>query len=131
MTHRSKAGNPVPRACACSAEGFACVGGYLLILISVSLLTMPMTERLWSWDRFMQGGEDFELGALLVLSFFCLALVLTRQCQQRVESSLSTWRVAVFGPVDHVVRGIGRVLGIYPEPASDPGTGRSEFPLQI
>lgn len=131
LTHRSKAGSPALYAHPGSGGGLAWIGRYLVILVFVLLLTMPMTERLWSWDRFTGGGEDFELGALLILSFLCLVLVLTRQCQQHVESSLSAWRVAVFGLVDRLVRGPGQVFDFYPETGSDPGSGRSEFPLQI
>ncbi len=34
----------------------------------------------------MYGGQDFELGALMVLTLLCLALVLPRQCKQYLRS---------------------------------------------
>jgi hypothetical protein len=58
----------------------------LLVLSAVSIVTMPLTQYLWSWDRFMRGGQDFELGALMVLTLLCLALVLPRLCKQSVQS---------------------------------------------
>jgi hypothetical protein len=58
----------------------------LLVLCAVSIVTMPLTQYLWSWDRFMHGGQDFELGALMVLTLLCLALVLPRLCKQSVQS---------------------------------------------
>jgi hypothetical protein len=105
-----------------------------LILIALSLVTMPITEHLWAWDRFLHGGQDFELGALLVLSFLCLVLVLSRQCQKRVESSLSTWCVAALQSINCVAPGIcltGQVSGLYPDPGTDPESVRRDFPLQI
>lgn len=104
------------------------------MLIAVSLVTMPITEHLWTWDRFLRGGEDFELSALLVLSVLCLVLVLTKQCQQRVQSSLTTGWVAALQFMKRVALGIGlagEVLVLAAAPGSDPATGRNGFPLQI
>jgi hypothetical protein len=134
LTHKSNASQTGLHAYACTADGFAWISRYLLILIALSLVTMPITEHLWAWDRFLHGGQDFELGALLVLSFLCLVLVLSRQCQKRVESSLSTWRVAAFQFINCVAPGIcltGQVSGLYPDPGTDPESGRRDFPLQI
>jgi len=134
LTHTSNATRPGLNACACTAHGFALISRYLLILIALSLVTMPITEHLWTWDRFLQGGQDFELGALLVLSLLCLVLVHTKQCQQRVESSFSRWWVVAFRFMNHVSPGVcraGEAPVFYPEPGSDPGTHRSDFPLQI
>ncbi len=119
---------------ACTAQGFAWISRYLLILIALSLVTMPITEHIWTWDHFLQGGQDFEFGALLVLSIFCLVLVLSRQCQQWVESSLSTWCLASLEFVDHALPPIclaGDVTVFYTEPGTDPGAPTQDFPLQI
>lgn len=34
----------------------------------------------------MRGGQDFELGGLMVLTLLCLALVLPRHCKQYVQA---------------------------------------------
>lgn len=134
LTHKANASRPSLNGCACTAGGFAWISRYLLILIALSLITMPITEHIWAWDGFLQGGQDFELGALLVLSFLSLVLVLSKQCQRWVESSLSTWCVAVSQFMNSLAPGIclaGEVSAFNPEPGTDPRTGRSDFPLQI
>ena len=134
LIRKFNASRPGLNACACTARGFARISRYLLILIALSLITMPITEHIWAWDRFLQGGQDFELGALLVLSFLCLVLVLSKQCQRWVESSLSTWCVAASHFMNSLAQGIclaGEISVFNPEPGTNPGTGRSEFPLQI
>src|SRR5947208_506603 len=40
------------RVCTCISFG-------LLMLIAVSLLTSPFTQGVWTWDRFLHGGQDF------------------------------------------------------------------------
>lgn len=119
---------------ACTAQGFARISRYLLILIAMSLVTMPITEHIWTWDHFLQGGQDFELGALLVLSIFCLVLLLSRQCQQWVDLSLSTWCLASLEFVNHALPPIclaGEVSVFYSGTRGDPGTLTQDFPLQI
>ena len=133
MSQEFNANRPSLGACACTARGFAWISRYLLILIALSLITMPITEHVWAWDRFLRGGQDFELGVLLVLSFLCLVLVVSKQCQRWV-SSLATWCVAASQLMDSLAPGIGPAVEVStfnPDPAVDPGTGRSDFPLQI
>ena len=50
----------------------------LLILTAISLITMPVTQHLWTWDHFLHGGRDFELSTLMILSFLGLVLVLSK-----------------------------------------------------
>lgn len=68
------------------------IGRILLILSAVSLGTMPLTQRLWTWDRFLHGGQDFELGILAVLIFLSLILVLCRQSRQCLVLVFARWR---------------------------------------
>jgi len=53
---------------------------------------MPVTENLWTWDRFLQGGRDFEVGTITVLSILCLALVLSKNLKQCFDLLLSARR---------------------------------------
>jgi len=69
------------------------IGRALLILSAVSLSTMPLTQHLWTWDRFLHGGQDFELGALAILIFLSLVLVLSRNWRQRLDWVLAKWRL--------------------------------------
>jgi hypothetical protein len=74
-----------------------CVGtktGCLLLgLVAISLTTMPITQHLWTWDGFLHGGQDFETGAFLILSTFCLVLVLARSCKAILECLLTRLRI--------------------------------------
>lgn len=61
----------------------------LLTLIAISLTTMPITQGLWTWDGYLHGGQDFEIGAFLILSSFCLVLVVARSCESLLECRLT------------------------------------------
>src|SRR5579863_5428291 len=74
----------IPHASA--SRPLAWIACSLLVLCAISILTMPLTQYLWGWDRFMHGGQDFELGTLMVLTLLCLALVLPKLCKQCVQS---------------------------------------------
>lgn len=134
MRIKSKTSRFDLNTCACTARVLVCMGRYLLILSALSLLTMPMTERYWTWDHYFQTGRDFELGTLTVLMLLCLVLVLSRQRKQSVDSLLSLWRILAFRFTD----GAAPVICILHEPSvpalepiPDPGIGMCGFPLQI
>jgi hypothetical protein len=42
---------------------------------------MPFTQGLWSWDKFLHGGQDFELGLLIILTCLCLVLLRVQQSE--------------------------------------------------
>ena len=67
------------------------MGRILLALTAVLLITMPATQHLWSWDHFLHGGHDYELGTLMLLSLISLALVLPKHCKQYVDSLFASW----------------------------------------
>lgn len=56
----------------------------LLLLVAVELITMPVTQHLWSWDQFLHGGQDFELSLLMVVTFLCFLLLRTQHCRQNL-----------------------------------------------
>jgi hypothetical protein len=64
------------------AYGYARLGRFLLFLTSIVLITLPFTQHLWTWDRFLHGGQDFETCVLLIVTTLCLVLVMVRGCQQ-------------------------------------------------
>jgi hypothetical protein len=82
---------PNLNACSCTARSFALIGRILLFFTAISLCTMPFTQHLWTWDHFLHGGRDFELGMLMVLSLLSLMLVLAESCKQCLHALLSTW----------------------------------------
>jgi len=61
----------------------------LLTLVAVSLATMPVTQRLWTWDGFLHGGQDFETCLFLILVSLCLLVVLARACQSCIAPFLA------------------------------------------
>jgi hypothetical protein len=63
---------------------------------------MPVTEYLWSFDKFLRGGQDCEFGLLALAAIFCLILLLSHQ-RREVLSLLLSLRHALsslFKPVD-------------------------------
>jgi hypothetical protein len=48
----------------------------VLILTSLLILLMPVSEHLVHWDKFLQGGSDFEFGMLCLLLFAGLVLLI-------------------------------------------------------
>lgn len=134
MTPRLKMSRFDLHICACAARPLVWAGRYLLILSALSLFTMPITEHLWTWDRFLQTGRDFELGTLLVLMFLCLVLVLSKQRKEGIESFLSFSSILAFQYADR-----NRTATCLPfeasvfnrELGSDPRVGICGSPLQI
>lgn len=51
----------------------------LLLVVAIEMLTMPFTQGLWTWDKFLHGGQDFELGLLVIITCLCLLLLRTEQ----------------------------------------------------
>jgi hypothetical protein len=43
---------------------------------------MPITQGLWTWDKFLHGGHDFELGLLVIVTCLCLILLRTEQSKR-------------------------------------------------
>jgi hypothetical protein len=66
-------------------------GRLLLVLASVTLIALPITQQVWTWDRFLHGGQDFETTVLLILTSLCLVLVMAKGFRQGLELFLSLW----------------------------------------
>ncbi len=75
------------------------IARFLLMITAVSLITMPITQHLWTWDRFLRGGYDFEFGLLTILLAMCLFLLLARHFQNGILEFLDRLRLlAASGP---------------------------------
>lgn len=66
-----------------------CGSRLLLLLAAVEVITMPLTQHLWTWDGFLRGGRDFELGLLMIVTFLCFVLLRAQQSRQRLGSLLA------------------------------------------
>lgn len=87
------ANRPNLNAFASAAQWLATMGRFLLMLAAVSLITMPLTQRIWTWDHFLHGGQDFESGMLIIVAILCLAVLLSQLCKRRIDSFFAAWRL--------------------------------------
>ena len=69
-------------------KGWVRAGRSLVLLNIIVLILSSFTEHLWTWDRFLRGGQDFELSLLALLAFFCLILVLAQHFRRSVSELL-------------------------------------------
>lgn len=53
----------------------------LLLLAGIEVITMPLTQHLWTWDKFLHGGQDFELTMLMIVSCLCFVLLAAQRCR--------------------------------------------------
>ncbi|MGA8531287.1 MAG: hypothetical protein WB622_16335 [Acidobacteriaceae bacterium] len=64
----------------------------LLGLAFIELITMPITQHFWTWDHFLQGGQDFELGLFIIVTCLCLVLLRAQHCRQKIRHLLAFCR---------------------------------------
>jgi hypothetical protein len=101
-------------------------------LVAVSVLLSPLTQQLWTWDRFLHGGQDFETAAFLMLISFCLVGVLARCSRRCLEHIFTVLQTSVpAGSRRPGLAGVRAGLLLFARGAS--GTCRAAFnhPLQI
>lgn len=65
----------------------------LLGFAFIELLTMPITQQLWTWDHFLQGGQDFELGLFVIVTCLCLVLLRAQHCRQKIRHLIALGRL--------------------------------------
>jgi hypothetical protein len=71
------------------AQLCGCVSRVLLLVLAVELVTMPVTQHLWQWDKFLHGGHDFELSLLMTVTCLCFVLLQADHCRQYVAFLLA------------------------------------------
>lgn len=91
MNRTPRTRRPNLNAFTCAGRVLAAMGRFLLVLVTVSLVTMPVTQHFWTWDRFLHGGQDFESSVLMILMILCLALLLVQSCKRSFERLLARW----------------------------------------
>lgn len=135
MTHSLNPGRRNLNTFACGSWWLAAIGRVLLILAAVSLLTMPLTQRMWTWDRFLHGGRDFESSMLVILTTLCLAVLLLQVCKRHVDSLFAAWRLFAFpADDDGILSGIplpGASFVLHTEQAASSTIPVYSLPLQI
>lgn len=67
------------------------LGRLLLGLLAVFMPAMMWTERFLTWDKFLQGGQDLELGIVALVAFLCLILLLAQRSQQALHRRLAVY----------------------------------------
>jgi hypothetical protein len=101
----------------------------LLMLAAVVLIALPFTQQVWTWDRFLHGGQDFETTVLLILTSLCLVLVMARACRQVIKLLLTLWSkflvrcTAIFQP--------SRISATCVNRSAGPPGATYNLPLQI
>ena len=112
------------------------VGGRILILLTaVLLLVTPFTEYYCHFDKFLYGGQDFEIGLLSTIAILCLVLVLMQHGKQGVTFllALRRWLSFVFQPSDPAKQGslCGLIAATHAAPLPSPALGIYNLPIQI
>lgn len=82
------------------------LGQILILLTTLLVAVMPVTEYLWTFDKFLRGGQDCEFGLLALAAILCLVLVLSHQRRVVLTLILSLRRVlsSLFQPADPAAR---------------------------
>ena len=78
------------------SKGPIVIGRLLVGLTTLLLAVMPLTEHLWTWDKFLRGGPDVEFGLLGIASILCLVLVLSQHYKQVINLLLTMRRLIGF-----------------------------------
>jgi len=56
------------------------------VLVAIELITMPLTQYLWTWDHFLHGGRDFEMNLLMTVTFLCFGLLRAQHSGKHLKS---------------------------------------------
>ena len=113
-------------------QGPLAIGRLLLILAAISSLTMPLTQKIWTWDHFLHGGQDFESVTLAIVVILCFTVLLSQLCKRRIESFFAACRLLVSALSWRelaAVSLVGATVNSRLKPATGAAIGR--FPLRI
>jgi hypothetical protein len=116
-------------------EACAASGRVLLMLTALMIVVMPWTEYVWSFDNFLRGGQDFELGLLSLAALLCLVVVLLQHGREGVAFLLAIRRWLAFvsrNPESRSLRSLyGSVAAVYASPLPSPWLGMYNLPIQV
>lgn len=74
------------------------IGRALIGLLAFLMVAMLWTERFFTWDKFLQGGQDLELSLVALVVFLCLILLLAQRSRQAVTLHLAIAQLLAAGP---------------------------------
>ena len=134
MGNDARPRQPSPRAHAETNHVLVWLGRLLLLLSAVSLLTMPLTQHLWTWDRFLHGGQDFELTVLMILTMLSMVLVISQRCRRCIDRLAAQRYLVAGGPKKPGASEISphRSVSVFPgESVKGPASGVGINPLRI
>jgi hypothetical protein len=116
-------------------EVCAASGRVLVMLIALIIFVMPWTEYFWSFDKFLRGGQDFELGLLSLAALLCLVVVLLQHGRQNVAFLLAIRRWLSFvnrDPDSMSLRSLyGLLAAVHASPLPSPALGMYNLPIQV
>ena len=115
---------------ALSHRGFQSMGRLLLILAAVVLIALPFTQQVWTWDRFLRGGQDFETTVVLILTSLCLVLVMATVCRQGIKLLLTLWSQFLVRRYSAILL-LSRIPATWFSRSSRPHIATYNLPLQI
>jgi hypothetical protein len=105
------------------------------MLTALIIFVMPWTEYAWSFDKFLRGGQDFELGLLSLVALLCLVLVLLQHGRQEVAFLLAIRRWFAFVSRDPDLRSLRSLYGflaaVHASPLPNPARGIYNLPIQV
>jgi hypothetical protein len=117
-----------------SSKGPIVIGRLLVGLTTLLLAVMPLTEHLWTWDKFLRGGADFEFGLLGIAAILCLVLVLSQHYKQVINLLLTMQRLIGFVLYldDASFRATREIISSFRQGRTEaPALGTYNLPLQI
>jgi hypothetical protein len=105
------------------------------MLTALMIFVMPWTEYAWSFDKFLRGGQDFELGLLSLAALLCLVVVLLQHGRQSVAYLLAIRRWFAFvsrDPDSGSLRSLyGFLAAVHASPLPSPALGMCNLPIQV
>ena len=116
------------------SKGPIVIGRLLVGLTTLLLAVMPLTEHLWTWDKFLRGGRDVEFGLLGIASILCLVLVLSQHYKQVINLLLTLRRLIGFALYldDGSICATPEITSSFPQGRTEaPALGTYNLPLQI
>lgn len=134
MKHIFNASRPDLMAFAFLLRGPVAFGRFLLMLAAISVLTMPVTQDIWTWDHFLRGGQDFETGMLTIVIILCLAVLLSQLCKRQIALLFTVRRVHAVTFNHDELRGrslLGAFVILCMERGNGAAVDRYSLPLKI
>jgi hypothetical protein len=106
-----------------------------LLLTAAIVLVMPWTEYFWHFDKFLQGGQDFELGLLFMATSVCLVFFMLQHGKHTVRllMSLRKWLSIILRNDRIMVPGSlsGLITASHVIAVPSPSLGLYTLPLQV